>query len=201
MGAPGARKAKQNRKKERILVHETSRPKEKNKETNDTNKTSEIKKYNENRELNATKEKLKQCYQSQDKLYPLFDDPEQSIDTTINKLEVRHINIQGEARSGKSALSQRIAYLWGNDQMLNHQFQYLLHIPLRKKIIKAFHHINDNCDDQKKDQSNDDIEYLWSIVMNELHISRWDLNGTKCIINSMIPITRYSKLYQCLFQK
>ncbi|ETO15234.1 hypothetical protein RFI_22132, partial [Reticulomyxa filosa] len=43
-----------------------------------------------------------------------------------------------------------IAYLWGNGQMWNYQFQYLLHILLRK-IIDVFHHINDNGDDQKKD--------------------------------------------------
>ncbi|ETO33523.1 hypothetical protein RFI_03577, partial [Reticulomyxa filosa] len=224
-----ARRAKQNRKKEtaeRILVHETSILKEKNK-TNEniyTNKTSQAKKDNENEEMNATKEKLKQYYQSQDKLAPLFDDPEQSINTCyirkgkseenekykeengkwINLLnysliygnqtetielqdiwndkqteaKICHISIRGEAGSGKSVLSQRIAYLWGNGQMWD-QFQYLLHIPLRK-IINIFHQINDNSDDQKKDESNCDIEYLWSVIMNGLHIPQWNLNDTKC---------------------
>ncbi|ETO34430.1 hypothetical protein RFI_02663 [Reticulomyxa filosa] len=153
----------------------------------------------ENEQLNLIKQKLKRYYQSQDKLTPLFDDPEQSIDANKkhkminnqekekgkedekykdykeengkwpnpldysliyenqteniklqdiwndkeNQSKVRHISIQGEAGSGKSVLSQRIAYLWGNQQMWNHRFQYLLHIPLRK-IINAFHHINDN---------------------------------------------------------
>ncbi|ETN99666.1 NTPase, partial [Reticulomyxa filosa] len=36
-----------------------------------------------------------------------------------------------------------------------------------------------------KDESNSDIEYLWSMIMNELHIPQWNLNDTKCIINSM----------------
>ncbi|ETO07989.1 non-muscle caldesmon, partial [Reticulomyxa filosa] len=205
-----ARRAKQ-KTNEKVLVNEISRPKEKNKETNEkiyTNKTSEAKKDDENEELNATKEKLKQNYQSQDKLAPLFDDPEQSIDTCYIRLalltqqqfqqqkdkmtnnqekgkseedekyekedekykeengkwmnsldysliygnqteiielqdiwddqqkesKICHISIRGEAGSGKSVLSQRIAYLWGNGQMWNHQFQYLLHIPLRKII-------------------------------------------------------------------
>ncbi|ETO04538.1 hypothetical protein RFI_32859, partial [Reticulomyxa filosa] len=75
-----ARRAKQ-KTNEKVLVNETSRPKEKNKQTNEkiyTNKTSEA--------LNATKEKLKRHYQSQDKLAPLFDDPEQSIDTCYIRL-------------------------------------------------------------------------------------------------------------------
>ncbi|ETN98843.1 NACHT family NTPase, partial [Reticulomyxa filosa] len=101
-----------------------------------------------------------------------------------NESKVRHISIRGEAGSGKSVLSQRIAYLWGNDQMWNHQFQYLLHIPLRK-IVNVFHHINGNNDDEKKNESNSDIEYLWSMIMNELHIPQWNLNDTKCIINSI----------------
>ncbi|ETO01478.1 hypothetical protein RFI_35962 [Reticulomyxa filosa] len=235
MGIKKARRtiaSREGKTNEKVLVNETSKPKEKNEEINEkiyTNKTSEIKKDNENEELNATKEKLKQHYQSQDKLAPLFDDPEQSIDTCyirlalliqqqkdkmINneekeksedekhddhkeengkwtnsldysliygnqtenielqdiwndqqkELKICHISIRGEAGSGKSVLSQRIAYLWGN----GHQFQYLLHIPLRK-IVNFLHHINDNSDDQKKDQSNDDIEYLWSIIINELN--------------------------------
>ncbi|ETO08757.1 putative ATP-dependent protease subunit C (ClpC), partial [Reticulomyxa filosa] len=97
--------------------------------------------------------------------------------------KVRHISIRGEAGSGKSVLSQRIAYLWGNNQMWSHQFQYLLHIPL-KNIINVFHRINENSDDEKKNESSD-IEYLWSMVMNELHIPQWNSNDTKCIINSM----------------
>ncbi|ETO15173.1 hypothetical protein RFI_22191 [Reticulomyxa filosa] len=63
--------------------------KRKNKEINEkiyTNKTLEAKKDNENEELNTTKEKLKQHYQPQDKLAPLFDDPEQSIDTCYIQL-------------------------------------------------------------------------------------------------------------------
>ncbi|ETO11699.1 hypothetical protein RFI_25677 [Reticulomyxa filosa] len=236
-----ARRAKQ-KISEKALVNEISRSTEKNEETNEniyTNKTLEIKKDNENKELNVMKKKLKQHYQSQDKLSPLFDNPEQSIDTCyirltlliqqqfhqqkdkmVNNQEKRkskeengekngkwtnsldysliygnqtenielqdiwndkqkglkicHIGIRGEAGSGKSVLSQRVVYLWGNGQMLNHQFQYLLHIPLRK-IINGFYHINDNCDDQRKDQT----------IVNELHIPQWDLNDTKCIINSM----------------
>ncbi|ETO00808.1 NACHT family NTPase, partial [Reticulomyxa filosa] len=78
---------------------------------------------------------------------------------------------------------QRIAYLWGNHQMWTHQFQHLLHIPLRN-IINVFHNINDNSNDQKKNESND-IEYLWSMIINELHIPQWNLNDTKYIIHSM----------------
>ncbi|ETO07933.1 NACHT domain-containing protein [Reticulomyxa filosa] len=84
---------------------------------------------------------------------------------------------------------QRIVYLWRNHQkwnhqMWNHQFQYLLHIPLRR-VINVFHHINDNGGDQKKNESNSDIEYLWSMIINELHIPQWNSNDTDCIINSM----------------
>ncbi|ETO00113.1 hypothetical protein RFI_37346, partial [Reticulomyxa filosa] len=43
------------------------------------------------------------------------------------------------------------------------------------------YHINDNNDDEKKDE----IEYLWLMIMNELHIPQWNLNDTKCIIYSM----------------
>ncbi|ETO01989.1 NTPase, partial [Reticulomyxa filosa] len=211
-----------------------------NEEKNDNGKAQ-----SENEQLHSIKQKLKRHYQSQDKLAPLFDDPEQSIHTCYvrlalltqqqfqkqkdkmtnnqghekneeengkwpnsldysliygnqtehielqdiwndkqNQSKIHHTSIRGEAGSGKSVLSQRIAHLWGNDQMWNHQFQYLLHIPLRI-IINAFHHINDNCDDEKKDESNDDIEYLWSIIVNELHIPQWNLNDTKCMINSM----------------
>ncbi|ETO01228.1 hypothetical protein RFI_36212, partial [Reticulomyxa filosa] len=37
-------------------------------------------------ELDTTKKKLRRHYQSQDKLAPLFDDPEQSIDTCYIRL-------------------------------------------------------------------------------------------------------------------
>ncbi|ETO32825.1 hypothetical protein RFI_04291, partial [Reticulomyxa filosa] len=86
-----AQRAKQSRRKEtseRILVNETSRSKENNEEIHEkvyTNKAS-VKKDNENEDLNVTKEKLKRYYQSQDKLAPLFDDPEQSIDTCYIRL-------------------------------------------------------------------------------------------------------------------
>ncbi|ETO10948.1 hypothetical protein RFI_26430 [Reticulomyxa filosa] len=53
-----------------------------------------------------------------------------------------------------------------------------IHIPLRK-IVNLFHHINDD-----DDKSNNDIEYLWSAVINELHISQWDTDDTKYIIYS-----------------
>ncbi|ETO01353.1 hypothetical protein RFI_36087, partial [Reticulomyxa filosa] len=66
------------------------------------------------------------------------------------------------SRSGKSVLSQRIAYLWGNG-MWNHQFQYLLHIPLRK-TINVFHHINGNGDDQKKDECNGGLLDFWKLL-------------------------------------
>ncbi|ETO32344.1 hypothetical protein RFI_04773 [Reticulomyxa filosa] len=150
-----------------------------NEKKNDNGKTQ-----NENEQLSLIKKKLKRYYQSQDKLVPLFDDFEQSINTRKWKMansldysliygnqtknielqdiwndkqkesKVCYISIRGEAGSGKSVLSQRITYLWGN-----HQFQSLLYIPLRK-TINAFHHINDNNDDQKKDENNCDIEYL-----------------------------------------
>ncbi|ETO32528.1 hypothetical protein RFI_04589, partial [Reticulomyxa filosa] len=100
-----------------------------------------------------------------------------------NGLVVRHISICGEAGSGKSVLSQRIAYLWANDQMWNDQFQYLLHIPLRK-IANIFDRHYGN-DDEKMNDGNEDIEYLWSMIMNELHIPRWNANDTNCVIHSI----------------
>ncbi|ETO31721.1 hypothetical protein RFI_05400 [Reticulomyxa filosa] len=36
--------------------------------------------------------------------------------------KICHISIRGEVGNGKSVLSQRIAYLWGNYQIWNHQF-------------------------------------------------------------------------------
>ncbi|ETO14940.1 hypothetical protein RFI_22428, partial [Reticulomyxa filosa] len=148
----------------------------------------------------TTTNKLKRYYKSQDKLVPLFDDPEQSIDTCYIRLallherqfkkikeqitnkkqnkeedekekwlnsidysamygneqetidvryvwkidnegekkkeeeEVRHISIRGEAGSGKSVLTQRIAYLWAKNQMWNDMFEWLLHISFRKIV-------------------------------------------------------------------
>ncbi|ETO07816.1 hypothetical protein RFI_29574, partial [Reticulomyxa filosa] len=60
------------------LLAQTSSFKE---EKNDNSKAQR-----ENEKLNLTKEKLKRYYQSQDKLAPLFDDPEQSIDTCYIQL-------------------------------------------------------------------------------------------------------------------
>ncbi|ETO02469.1 regulator of nonsense transcripts 2, partial [Reticulomyxa filosa] len=50
------------------------------------NETSEAEKEKKNQELDTTKQKLMRHYQSQDKLAPLFDDPEQSIDTCYIRL-------------------------------------------------------------------------------------------------------------------
>ncbi|ETN97398.1 hypothetical protein RFI_40131 [Reticulomyxa filosa] len=88
----------------------------------------------ERKEKKVTKEKHKTI-----ELQDIWNDKQ-------NESKVRHISIRGEAGSGKNVLSQRIAYLRGNDQLWNHQFQYLLHIPLRK-IINIFYHINDNNND------------------------------------------------------
>ncbi|ETO33378.1 NACHT family NTPase [Reticulomyxa filosa] len=54
--------------------------------------------------------------------------------------------------------------------MWNDQFQWLLHIPLRKLV---------NIFDNKED-----IENQWSKVFNVLHIPQWDTNDTKYVINS-----------------
>ncbi|ETN99762.1 hypothetical protein RFI_37705 [Reticulomyxa filosa] len=52
-----------------------------NEKKNDNGKTQ-----NENEQPSLIKEKLKRYYQSQDKLVPLFDDPEQSIYTCYTRL-------------------------------------------------------------------------------------------------------------------
>ncbi|ETO32135.1 hypothetical protein RFI_04983, partial [Reticulomyxa filosa] len=133
----------------------------------------------------AAKQKLKDYYNSQDKLVPLFDDPPQRIANCFIRLvllaqfyfqkrkdqmsnknketdskkwphvmdysllyngrqmtielediwkikeengsKVCHISIHGEAGTGKSVLTQRIAWLWANKQMWNDQFPWLLH--------------------------------------------------------------------------
>ncbi|ETO06302.1 hypothetical protein RFI_31094, partial [Reticulomyxa filosa] len=123
-----ALRAKQ-KKKEKFLVNETSRSKEKNKETYEkiyTNKTLKAKKDNENEELNAMKEKLKQHYQSQDKLAPLFDDPGQSIDTCYIRLALltqqqkdKMVNNQEkekseEEKNGKWINSLDYSLIYGN---------------------------------------------------------------------------------------
>ncbi|ETN97225.1 Ras family protein, partial [Reticulomyxa filosa] len=89
-----------------------------------------------------------------------------------SELELRHINIHGEAGTEKSVLSQRIAYLWANEQMWNDRFQLLLHIPLRK-ISNIF--------DKFMNKSNDNIQEKWVKIINELNIPHWDENDTKCI--------------------
>ncbi|ETO03668.1 NTPase, partial [Reticulomyxa filosa] len=88
---------------------------------------------------------------------------------------IRHISIRGEAGSGKSVLSQRIAYLWGKHQMCNDQFQWLLHIPLRKLV---------NIFDNSGDENKEDIENQWLNVFNALRIPQWNTHDTKYIINS-----------------
>ncbi|ETO01466.1 hypothetical protein RFI_35973 [Reticulomyxa filosa] len=70
------------------------------------------------------------------------------------------------------------------EEYLNALIKLVKDVPLRK-IVNVFHHINDNSDDQKKDESSDDIEYLWSMIINELHIPQWNLNDTKFIIKLM----------------
>ncbi|ETO02068.1 hypothetical protein RFI_35368, partial [Reticulomyxa filosa] len=52
-----------------------------NEEKNDNSKAQ-----SENEQLNSSKQKLIRYYQSQNKLAPLFDDPEQSIDTCYIRL-------------------------------------------------------------------------------------------------------------------
>ncbi|ETO33882.1 hypothetical protein RFI_03214 [Reticulomyxa filosa] len=88
--------------------------------------------------------------------------------------EMRHINVHGEAGTGKSVLSQRIAYLWANKQMWNNRFQLLLHIPLRK-IASIF---------DKTKEENNKIEKQWSKVMTELNIPKWNTDDTKCIMHA-----------------
>ncbi|ETO06085.1 hypothetical protein RFI_31311 [Reticulomyxa filosa] len=160
----------------------------------------------------ATK-KMKDYYKSQDKLVPLFDDPEQSTDAcyiklyllnqtifrqrkeqrtstldyliygtgqetvemqgiwneTDNELKIHHISIRGEAGSGKSVLTQRIAYLWANHQLWNDRFQWLLHIPLQKIA-----HIFDN-------NEKNNVKYQWLKIMNELNIPQWITDDTDIV--------------------
>ncbi|ETO11167.1 hypothetical protein RFI_26209, partial [Reticulomyxa filosa] len=72
---------------EKVLVYETARVKnEKIRKSVYANESSEAEKENKDEELDTTKQKLRQHYQSQDKLAPLFDDPEQSIDTCYIRL-------------------------------------------------------------------------------------------------------------------
>ncbi|ETO17843.1 NTPase [Reticulomyxa filosa] len=179
-----------------------------------------------------TKEKLKGYYKSKDKLIPLFDDHDQSIDTcyirlvllsqqqlnegkqqiqdkTVNKEKMKkseeneawpntldyslmHTSKQGtmelqdiwkdeENESIRvvtlSVLAQRIAYLWAKDGMWSDQFQWLLHIPLRK-IVSIF-------DDEKDSKSDINMESKWSKIMNELSIPQWNASDTKCVMRCM----------------
>ncbi|ETO00652.1 NLR family, pyrin domain containing 12, partial [Reticulomyxa filosa] len=89
-----------------------------------------------------------------------------------SELELRHISIHGEAGTGKSVLSQKIAYLWANNQIWNDRFQLLLHIPLRK-IANIF-----------DEENNDKIEKQWTKIMKELNIPHCDENDTKCIMRA-----------------
>ncbi|ETO05325.1 hypothetical protein RFI_32071 [Reticulomyxa filosa] len=181
----------------------------------------------------ATKQKLKDYYKSQDELIPLFDDHQQSIancyirlvlltqqqfqkrkdkitnksneesekwpntldyslfyggeqettelediwgiKTETGRLKIRYISIHGEAGTGKSVLTQRIAWLWIKKQMWRDHFQLLLHIPLRK-IANIF--------DNTLDEKDNVIEMQWSKIMGELNIPRWNTNDTKYIVHA-----------------
>ncbi|ETO35468.1 NACHT domain-containing protein, partial [Reticulomyxa filosa] len=214
----------------------------------------------------ATKAKLKEYYKSQDKLVPLFDDHEQSINacyirlallnqkrflerkeqitkkmrnneerqgkctntldypfiyddeqetieeqdnwnikegelevqdiwnTKEGELEVRHISIRGEAGCGKSVLTQRIAYLWANDQMWNNRFQWLLHIPFRK-----ISHIFDN----KKNNNTNNIKDQWSKIVAELNIPQWNQNNTNIVYskNGLLILDGFDEIANELNQK
>ncbi|ETN99442.1 hypothetical protein RFI_38032 [Reticulomyxa filosa] len=80
--------AKREKTDKKITVHKTVRAKKKKKISKRVyaNEPSEAEKENRNEELDTTKQKLRRHYQSQDKLAPLFDDPEQSIDTCYIRL-------------------------------------------------------------------------------------------------------------------
>ncbi|ETO01966.1 putative ATP-dependent protease subunit C (ClpC), partial [Reticulomyxa filosa] len=109
----------------------------------------------------------------------LYDDKKESIElediwkrtNEENGLKLRHVSIHGEAGTGKSVLSQRIAYLWANKQMWNDKFQFLLHIPLRKIV------------DKTTDKNDDDIEKQWLKIMKELNIPQWNADDTKCVMD------------------
>ncbi|ETO34937.1 putative ATP-dependent protease subunit C (ClpC), partial [Reticulomyxa filosa] len=112
----------------------------------------------------------------------LYDNKKESIElediwkrkNEENGLKLRHVSINGEAGTGKSVLSQRIAYLWANKQMWNDKFQFLLHIPLRK-IVSIF--------DKTTNKNDDDIEKQWLKIMKELNIPQWNADDTKCVMN------------------
>ncbi|ETO01645.1 hypothetical protein RFI_35795, partial [Reticulomyxa filosa] len=94
------------------------------------------------------------------------------IKTEKGRLKIRHISIHGEAGTGKSVLTQRIAWLWIKKQMWRDHFQLLLHIPLRK-IANIF--------DNTLDEKDNVIEMQWSKIMGELNIPQWDTNDTEHI--------------------
>ncbi|ETO34400.1 hypothetical protein RFI_02693 [Reticulomyxa filosa] len=205
-------------------------------------------KKSESKILESTIKKLKEHYKSQNKLAPLFDDPDQLIDTCyirltllkqryflekseeilneednneaveeekeekdpeewLNTLDyfmtygsgqktvelqdlwveekererrkedeevarMNHISICGEAGSGKSVLTQVIAYLWAKNEMWSDQFQWLLHIPFGR-IAHVF--------DSDKDSDSDNITNQWLKVMDALNISKWNSNDTKIV--------------------
>ncbi|ETO00897.1 hypothetical protein RFI_36545 [Reticulomyxa filosa] len=135
------------------------------------------------------KEKLQQYYQSQDKLAPLFDDPEQSIDTCYIRLALltqqqkhKMINNQQKEKSEEDEKhddQKNCIFVGKSSNVESSNVESSIPISIAyslRKIINIFHHINHNSDDQKKDQSNDDIEYLWSMIINELHIPQWNIN-------------------------
>ncbi|ETO20144.1 hypothetical protein RFI_17077 [Reticulomyxa filosa] len=90
----------------------------------------------------------------------------------IEEEEVRHISIRGEAGSGKSVLTQRIAYLWANGEMWNNMFEWLLHIPFRN-IVNLF-------DDENKGNTKSN----WSKIMNALNIPGWNTNDTNIVYSN-----------------
>ncbi|ETN99437.1 NTPase, partial [Reticulomyxa filosa] len=89
--------------------------------------------------------------------------------------KIRHINIHGEAKTGKSILVQKISYLWAKKQLWNDRFQLLLQIPLRK-IANIF--------GKRMDKNDDNIEDQWLKIMKELNIPQWNTDDTKSVINA-----------------
>ncbi|ETO18216.1 NTPase [Reticulomyxa filosa] len=89
-----------------------------------------------------------------------------------DNLEVRHISIHGEAGMGKSTLTQRIVYLWANDQLWNNRFEWLLRISL-KSIVDIF--------DNKTGRKKKDRKSQWSKIMKEMGVLKWDKNDTNVL--------------------
>ncbi|ETO15160.1 hypothetical protein RFI_22204, partial [Reticulomyxa filosa] len=149
-----------------------------------------------------TKQKLKEYYNSQDKLVPLFDDLPQSIDTCYVRLVLL---TQQQFQERKDKISNKQEEKEDSDHKIREEdekwpniMDYSLIYSEQKTIkleniwrVEKERKDTENTKNKKTekmeengDKSNDNIQEKWIKIMNELNISQWNTDDTKCVMNA-----------------